>query len=308
MDDFILYKTELKKWYHHVKNGVDSRFLLMPAQAKLRNLCIQICRNGKTQDLIGFRNFLGFDFDPNAINKIKERTEDFKKIARFLKDKSVLADPEPVEMLAVLIDFPYRPYQKFLENKDRLEDLYTSGPPEVDVPFPEVKIDTESKEEGGIDKTEKKKKKKKYPIIFIFSNEGRAQIREWGKAHKKRIAAVAGTILILGTGFYGTKLYHQKAIIRWNKDHYEIASDGKVSSQWDQIGLMDTAQFKVRRIRVYDTTTFFKKGKPIIWYSRNNGYEFFNHPGYHPVSRENLKPVSQRIATNVHDRVIKIDY
>ena len=49
----------------------------------------------------------------------------------------------------------------------------------------------------------------------------------------------------------------------------------------------------LKKINVSDTTTFFKGDKAIIWYSKVNGKpDFFNGPGYHPITGKGLKPVT----------------
>jgi hypothetical protein len=53
---------------------------------------------------------------------------------------------------------------------------------------------------------------------------------------------------------------------------------------------------KLKQIEVCDTTTFFKEGKPIVWYCKVDGKpEFFNTYGIHPETGKALRPVTKYI-------------
>jgi hypothetical protein len=58
----------------------------------------------------------------------------------------------------------------------------------------------------------------------------------------------------------------------------------------------DPVEFNRKKLQVCDTTTFFRFGKPVVWYSKkDNVVEFFNMDGVHPVSDCELKKITQHM-------------
>jgi hypothetical protein len=50
----------------------------------------------------------------------------------------------------------------------------------------------------------------------------------------------------------------------------------------------------LQRVMVSDTTTFFVDGKAVIWYCKVEGVpEYFNGPGFHPITGKALKPITK---------------
>lgn len=59
---------------------------------------------------------------------------------------------------------------------------------------------------------------------------------------------------------------------------------------------LDERVIHLKKIKVSDTTIFFKKGEAVIWYVKvGDGVEFFNTHGRHPENNKPLKPVTQYI-------------
>ena len=105
------YKKALKAKYEQEKIGENTRFLLQPTPAKLRDLILYIFReNPHLNDLKTFEHFMGFPFDTGSIQKINNKIDAFRPLISFLKNRSDLANDDAVEMLAVLLDFTPRPF------------------------------------------------------------------------------------------------------------------------------------------------------------------------------------------------------
>ncbi|HEX9150728.1 MAG TPA: hypothetical protein VF842_01525, partial [Flavobacterium sp.] len=82
-------------------------------------------------------------------------------------------------------------------------------------------------------------------------------------------------------------------------DHYEIVDcelSTNNSENFKIIKPLDKSLLDLKKIHVYDTTTFFKNGEAIIWYAKTeNGIDFFNTHGRHPENDNPLKPVTHYI-------------
>ncbi|RYZ24909.1 MAG: hypothetical protein EOP49_45350 [Sphingobacteriales bacterium] len=110
-------------------------------------------------------------------------------------------------------------------------------------------------------------------------------------------------ILVVGSiGIY--LFYKPTGCMRWNGHQYEKVECDAVATPDGPVHGFNASQFLVRRVKVSDTTTFFRAGIPQYWYLRNNGYEFFDHPGYHPESSRPLLPVSRIVARKVQSHAI----
>lgn len=105
------YKKALKAKYEHEKTGENANFLLEPTPAKLRDLMLYMFReNPHPNDLKTFELFMGFPFGSGSIQKINNKTDAFRPLISFLKNRSDLASQNAVEMLAILLQFTPRPY------------------------------------------------------------------------------------------------------------------------------------------------------------------------------------------------------
>jgi len=58
----------------------------------------------------------------------------------------------------------------------------------------------------------------------------------------------------------------------------------------------DEKAMELKKIIVSDTTTFFEGGKAKIWYCKVGSVpEFFDGPGFHPITGKGLRPVTDYI-------------
>ncbi len=123
-DPFKLYKNALKSQYETEKDGVFAHLLAHPSQGNLRDLCIERCNSGSASDRRIFRSFLDFEFEHRTRQQMNDAREKFRRLTNFLKGSSDLSDVAGADMLALLLDFPDRPYNAY---RRKVSDSHSSG-------------------------------------------------------------------------------------------------------------------------------------------------------------------------------------
>lgn len=260
-DDYI---KAVKLKYDVEKEGKHAGFLLLPSPAQLRNLCLLVYDNGLNRnDENQFRNF----FQPRENEDLRKcisnfDTEKFKAIGHFLKGKSESTNLTNLELIAVLLNYSPRPLPFFLKYENNQGD-------EKSAPAPE-------------------------PNLFSKESIGPKT------RHNKK--AVFGVILIslLSAGYIAKDLcFPKKECMQWQDDHYEVVdceNDELSNLVLYELKPLDKSLLKFRKINVTRDTVFFKYGKPLYYYSKQNKkVEFFNAPGLHPVTGKPLKEVTRHI-------------
>lgn len=105
------YISAIRAKYEEKKNGLAR---INPSPAQLRNVCIRIFNSNKdTSDLFWFNSFWTFEFKEDNIPLINENISKFKALGNFLKGKSIPPDWSSIEMAAILVELPERPFNKF---------------------------------------------------------------------------------------------------------------------------------------------------------------------------------------------------
>lgn len=276
-DSFGAYKKAIKERYEHEKLGDFANYLLAPTDAKLRRLCeIRFRENTNDSDLAIFERFFGFPFVGNG-KKLVQQTESFRTIKKFLKGESVLTDENAADMLAVIVDYQSRPFHRFV----RVGQEPENSKPFVDPPTGISSDDLKPTKTVDLPETLKKEK----------SPQGKEANRIWENS-KKYIAIL---LLVIATAIVVKLLARQPRCLTWNNDHYELVD---CEGDYPIVPYRDDL-LEFRKIEVSDTTTFFKNGKPIVWYSKqDNGYTFFNAAGENPITGKELKPISRYIIEN----------
>ncbi len=133
-DDYI---AAIRSKYEEKKNG-PNRFKASLAQ--LRNSCIRIFDGNKNpSDIFWFKAFWKFDFNEENVNLINKNINKFKAIGNFLNGINIPPDWTSIEMAAILVELPERPYGKFSEL-----DLTVSLPIVSKTPTEELDNDTEN--------------------------------------------------------------------------------------------------------------------------------------------------------------------
>ncbi|UMY65283.1 MULTISPECIES: hypothetical protein [unclassified Flavobacterium] len=274
MDRFTHYQSEIRKKYEAVRTGPLSTYLDPPGQAGLRDLCFELCREANEADLDIYLRFMGEAYDATRLQAARKKTERFRAISNFFNGATEkFTDKTNADMAALLVDFRPRPYWKYT------------------VPEKEASV----KAEQGTS-----------PVASVTATElmdapvvpdRREPIDGVVRPPRRKRALIVVALLLSGIGIWWTLAQRGTGCMQWQGDHYERVDCSADGSQGTILGF-DERQFAVRKVNVCDTTTFFRGGKPILWYLKHdNTYDFFDHPGYHPefINRP-LKPVSRYIA------------
>ncbi|MBA5792769.1 hypothetical protein H1R17_01865 [Flavobacterium sp. xlx-214] len=291
------YKKALKEYYEVEKEGEKSHYLIMPTPALLRDLFVQrIEETNNEVDAIIFERFFGFPYEKNNAHKIKGIIDKFRPLVNFLKDKSDLSEIKRLDALAVVLNYPNRPFKKFMhlskkevdnleiEDKDVIEERNNLiAADSINLAEDEFKISSEevvpsNKKEIIIEKVipKKNKRSKKIVVISLLS------------------------MIVAISLFLNIKSFTTKDCMIWNGEQYQaISCNERVK------GFVETSVPKdeklinhFKKIKVSNKTSFFDvKGNPKIWYVKNaNGtLDFFNAPGLHPETGKTLKPITEYI-------------
>ena len=251
------YKEAIKSEYEIAKNGDYASFLFQPTPALLRDFCLILADgNLNDNDRKVMKLFFGVGESNDLRNVIDNCDIDkFRPIISIFREDKKVQHELRMNMAAILVGFNPRPFSKFREKGTT----------------PVKKNDEEG--ESIIGK----------PLIKPLPSA-------------KKWKAAAAVILILSFGFVlKTVLFPSKCMV-WKGDHYELVVPEHTANPSIKYEPVDPNKLKyMRKIAVCDTTTFFKDGKPVIWYSQNGGYEYFTYHGLHPVTGKTLKQITRTI-------------
>lgn len=113
-----------------------------------------------------------------------------------------------------------------------------------------------------------------------------------------KLIITIGVIIILFSGLYYKGMFTNKEdCYIWKENHYLKISSSEEKQNLTLICGQNSTVEKFRQVIITDTTTFFIKGQPIIWYGKSNKgeLEYFNSRGVHPVTKNELKPITEYI-------------
>jgi len=279
-NDFEEYKKAVKSKYEKEKNGIFSNFLLLPSRANLRNLCAERLKGNKSSDdLASYKILCGFDYEEGNIHRLKKFTGRFRSIENFFKGTTDTNDIEAIDLAAILVDFNPRPFRKFTKENN---DNYKKDDQEVKA--------EEKKTPQSDPEKEETKNPERGPLVLLVNDKAKANNRLSSFFIKQKKTAF---ILAAGLSFVGYfakgVVYPDKDFMVWKEDHYELFDKKNEKIQtlyWNPVPYNEI-EFNRKKLKVCDTTTFFKNSKPIVWYSKhNNVVEFFNMDGIHPENAE----------------------
>lgn len=289
------YRNEIRKRYEVEKNKTNANFLVIPSAANLRDLCVNIFRDNKNiDDFTSFRLYFGFDYTIENVNNLNLQINlnKFVPIGRFLKGKSELKSISGLDIAAMLVGFENRPFNKF--------KVLSAG--EVEVEKEEKNdlsnFESEKLKENYAKSDEEEKSTTKPPMIITFTDINEDENKKKGREDKLKYVAIG--LLVLAIGFFGINYFlYEKKCMQWQKDHYELVDCDAVKGEDYDFGdviSVDQNQLTLKKIEVCDTTPFFIGGRPHVFYCKINGKpEYFNQIGFHPLSKQALKPISPRI-------------
>jgi len=295
------YKNAVRNQFEISKIEDLTGVLLDPTPASFRDFCLMISEKGlSASDEIAFMRFFEVSEKENLRKGIEQfNTGKLKAAIEFFDQAKNTQKKTVIELCAVICNFKPRPYAQFIRLGEKNINSET--------------VDILSKDKSHTEKKSEDDEKKKAPIQIAFiPNEGKANTsplaseakfednlpisEEWKNKRKaahrtweksKKYIAIA--MLVLTTAVVVKLLTKTPKCLTWNQDHYElVACEGHYPIIPFGKDLLD-----FKKIKVTDTTTFFKDGQPIIWYSKqNNSYDFFNADGKHPITGKDLKPMT----------------
>jgi hypothetical protein len=302
-----------------------------PSTGDLKNWCIQCLERGLTkEDETVFKNY----FNATQSNKsLKDIIRDFeadklRSLRNFIVNNGTRRpDWEVVKLLAILVDFKLRPY-----NRDDWDDKPIIKRPLLQPDFKDDGKQEEKQEENEIEKT-----------TNIFGEERTGKEDSTGPNKQKNDpdptdqheitadeeqgdnviiptpgpsvdpTAVSAPNPIKGKTFFRNKANYpygaliivliaiviysfiNKECMCWNGIKY-IKVDCRDKTQPNQIiALNEDKLHNFEKIMKPDTLSKADVGK--VWYSKiDNEVEFFTHSGYHPVnSKKSLKAATEHI-------------
>ena len=276
------YMTAVKLKFEVEKNGTYAGFLSNPSPAELRNFSLLIFKNGLSKpDEQTFRFFFDVKPDGDLKKGIEEfDVEKFRSVKNFLVGKNQKTSHKSVELIAVLVDFHPRPFQKFIKN--------VTGNEKGDC---HIQIDNTSVKEKEVflNDTDEITTDSKM-------DENGSRKKQWWK---KPIAITALLMLFVSAGFtVKTLCFPAKNCMTWKTDHYEaICCDEQPLGFVHGVSTIprdEKTLLHMRKIKADKNTSFFVNEKPVIWYKRKGDIlECFTSPGLHPETGETLKPITR---------------
>jgi len=267
-----VYKENIRGQYRVAKEGTNSDYLIQPSPARLRDLCLLLHEKGlsKTDEAI-FCNFFIAESD-TLRSKIKNLDlGKLKPVQRFLLSNSELSAIESINLAAAVVDFQPRPFLRF-------KDKIVAEDPKLDKSVPQDQNETEPEKTGSATADE------------VDRNPAASKAMDPNKRNRFAFYIIVGIIMLLACiGVIAMSIRPQ--CMKWNEVQYE-----EVNCNVMHAVPYDESAFKIKKVYPSDTTTFFRNGKPIIWYSKqNNKVEFFTYHGQHPVTGTTLKAVTRHI-------------
>lgn len=315
------YRKGIREKYEKEREREDFELQANPTPADLRRYALWLLEEkDNAADLEILRRF----FDLREGKEYRKQIEEFPlpqyRPIQSLFDGSKQSDKEKMlDLGALMADFQPRPFKRFRkagqlsQEPDRIESAtQTENTASREIPDPQ----------------NAPSKGPSIPPIVIISQESRGQdgtghgyadLKEthpnvaarktkekwWVKYRRELLlGSYAATIFVGGAAALNWSASSPKCM-QWQGDHYEaVDCETPKTDHEAQIVGMDTAQFRLRRIAVTDTTTFFRKGEPVVWYLKHdNMYECFDRKGYHPIMTDReLNPVSSHIADLLSSR------
>lgn len=323
------YQIAIKAKYEEVRSIDKTGFLYNPTPSGLRNLCLELLNSLDNNDKEAYDRFFTLK-DGEAYKQIENfEISRFKPLCTFLKGATLTKSPKNLNLLAVLVDLKPRPFLKFSKNENyplqksantyeiddiKSTDTIVSEPIIVVYGNNEIKVQAEPANievEENTTKDEEKvnnEKNSSSPNPVESSYVPAERRNNVFTLNINRINLVLFIVVIISIVFiFKTNFFNEEGCMVWKEDHWEaISCDTEVKSFADMpiVHLDKETLERQRKIIATDTTTYFKNGKPVVWYYKrpDDTIEYFSYPGLHPVRDITLKPISQHI---IYKYVIK---
>ena len=276
------YKKGIKAKFEKERKGDLHSFLDNPSPAQLRELCLLKYDNGlsKIDETIFRIYFKVTDTEDLRAAIFNHHIPLFKSVGNFLTAETLDKDTsiKNLNLIAVLVDFSPRPFNKFHQNGpiEEGEEDVTSDPSDE-----EKTAVNALKAETVIQRTE-------------------YTIQPKNNFKKKLGYGVIGVLGLFTAGYTARDLlYPEKECMKWCEDHYELVDciqETQGIGSYGTIVPYDEREFSRRELTVCDTTEFFVDGnfkKPKVWYDKEkDGLHYFNRDGVNPETGDHLRPIT----------------
>lgn len=340
MEPFEKFQNAVKEAYLKQRQEEKLHYRLMsPSPANLRHYSkIRLEQNLTNEDLAIFAEYY------NPINKYdntllaikKTKNDKLRTLQNFLIGKTTTASEITTKLLAILIDFQQRPFNRKdwpddvipesggenssseeEENQDdttqekEVEDTKDSTSPHIE----EENQDNKTQDTNGEDTTdtqpppiEEENQDDTTQNTDVENAEGTKgqerlsiwlKIINWLKGKKHQLLIAGPAILALSSG--SIYLMTKKDCMCWNGEKY-VEVNCKDKQHANPVIALDPEKLNYfQKIMRPDTLSYKDIGR--IWYSRiNHEVEFFTGAGHHPVhSSRSLKALT---ATIIQNRVL----
>jgi len=293
MKNFDDYIKAVRLKCEEQKSGKYGSYFSVPSPAQLRNLCLVLFDNrlSKIDDVI-FRLF----FKVNSEEDLRKAIENFdvvkfRAVQNFFTGKNEKTNMQALNLIAVLVDYPSRPYNKFLKEEevekkqiDKVvaEELLVEEIPTRVIQTDGIQSKNESHQEVNTD---------------IYEPQINQQDRTTKPRSKHKALILFLIVLSLVTGGYMAKdvCFPEKQCMQWQEDHYQ-----RMDCEADDLGsivpiiALDNKIVNLKRVHLKKGMVFFKYGKPLYYYCKvsRDSVEFFNAPGEHPVTGKSLDGIT----------------
>ncbi|MEJ5052675.1 hypothetical protein [Sphingobacterium sp. MYb382] len=311
MEPFEKFQNAVKEAYllQHQEDKLDYR-LMSPSPANLRHYSKErLEQNLTNEDLAVLAAYYGSTNKYEDISLAIKKTDNDKlrKLQNFLNGTTANANEITTKLLAILIDFQPRPFNRKYwtdnfnpesggeyidteissnhgENSSSEENIE-----EVISPLPiEEENQDNPTQKTDVEKTEGAKKPERPYFLHKIIN----WLKE--KKHQLFIAAPATLVLSLSSGYFMTK----KDCMCWNGEKY-VEVNCKDKQHANSVIALDIEKLNsFQKIMREDTLSNKDIGK--IWYSKiNHEVEFFTNAGHHPVhNNKSLRAATAHIIQN----------
>ena len=266
------YLKAIKGQYEMEKGKTYSSFLMDPSPAKLRDYCLLLLASGMSNtDQSQMANF----FKPRAGETLHKcisgfDTEKLKPIKDFLTGKTQQTNSVNLELIAILVHYQPRPYQRFLNGTQSERGDVKDGKG-FDCPEGDGRSNQSDTEPNTFAEVQNNPKRKAIMIALIV-------------------------IAFFSVGYIAKDAYFPtKNCMQWQDDHYEVV-DCEVNglATISPVLALDKDIVGLKRVALKKGMEFFKYKKPLYYYYKvdRDSVEFFNAPGLHPITNEPLKKIT----------------
>ena len=284
-DKFGVYKQAVVDAYLQKQAKGEDDWLNRPTRFRIRRQCCQLVEhNLEKRDERALHRYLEMDPGDNDYLTAIRNTDgdDFKGFEKFLSDQEINTSEENVELLAWLIDFPARPFSKYIEMASN-EPILTEN------------------EKDGIQKAEDGSTNGMKSTLPDPGGKEKADQQKDTSPKITRTWLIGITAAFIGALIWWF-LSRGDGCMYWNNDHY-VATSCSIPRLDTPIVTLDRSKLRgFRRIKQVDTLTHYSVGR--LWYTRvADSIEVYSAGGTHPLYPDKtLKKVTDYIVNVCHNR------